>query len=134
MSASAAIVDGPRLLLVRRAQEPSKGLWSFPGGVIELGETVQDAVIREVREETGIDVQVERLLDVTDAIIRDDQGKVRFHYVVIRYLARPLTTITKPRSDVSEAEWVDLNDATKYPLTKGAAKLVYTLLGQTNQA
>lgn len=133
VSVGAAVVDGTRLL-IRRAQEPSKGLWSVPGGVIELGETVQDAVIREVREETGIDVQIERLVDVADAIIRDDQGKVRFHYVVIRYLTRPLTTIAKPRSDVSEAEWVDLNDATNYPLTKGAAKLVYTLLGQTNRA
>lgn len=108
VSVGAAVLDGTRLLLIRRGQEPSKGLWSVPGGVIELGETVQDAVIREVREETGIDVQIERLLDVADAIIRDDQGKVRFHYVVIRYLTRPLTTIAKPRSDVSEAEWATL--------------------------
>jgi mutator protein MutT len=134
VSVGAAVVDGSRLLLIRRSKEPSKGLWSVPGGVIELGETVQDAVKREVKEETGIDVQVERLLDVADAIIRDEQGQVRFHYVVIRYLARPLTTMARPRSDVSEAKWVDLTDATNYPLTKGATKLVDTLLGQINRA
>lgn len=123
------MVRNSRILLVRRGQEPSKGLWSVPGGLIELGETIQEAARREVREETGIDVRVERLLDVADNIVRDDQGKTRFHYVLIDYVARAVTTSLSAQSDASEARWVHFNDLRNYALTRGALKLMRKLSG-----
>jgi len=125
----AAIIDGSRILLVRRGQDPGRGLWSIPGGLIELGEKVRDAVLREVKEETGLEIQIERLLDVADSIFRDEQERIHFHYVVVRFLARPVTTLVEPRSDVFEAKWVEFNDIARFPLTEGAEKLVRTFLG-----
>jgi len=125
----AAIIDGSRILLVRRGQDPGRGLWSIPGGLIELGEKVRDAMLREVKEETGLEIQIERLLDVADSIFRDEQERIHFHYVVVRFLARPVTTLVEPRSDVFEAKWVEFNDIARFPLTEGAEKLVRTFLG-----
>lgn len=118
------IVKNSTVLLVRRGNEPSKGLWSVPGGLIELGETVEEAAQREVKEETGIDIRIERLLDVASNIVRDDQDKIRFHYVLIDFLAHPLTILLKSQSDASEAKWVHFKELSTYSLTKGAIKLM----------
>jgi len=122
-------VRNSRILLVRRGQEPSKGLWSVPGGLIELGETIEEAAQREVREEAGILVRIDRLLDVADNIVRDDQGKTRFHYVLVDYVAHPITTSLKASSDASEARWVRFEDLENYPLTRGALKLIGKISG-----
>jgi len=118
------IVKNSSVLLVRRGNEPSKGLWSVPGGLIELGETVEEAAHREVKEETGIDIRIERLLEVANNIVRDEQGKIRFHYVLIDFLAHPLSTSLKSQSDASEAKWVHFKELFNYSLTKGAIKLM----------
>ena len=118
------VVKNSGVLLVRRGQEPSKGLWSVPGGLVELGETIEDAARREMAEETGISIKIVRLLDVADNIVRDGQGKIRFHYVLIDFLAHPLTSSVKAQSDASKARWVKFNELTDYPLTKGATKLI----------
>jgi mutator protein MutT len=120
----AVVVRDSSVLLVRRRHEPAKDLWSLPGGLIELGETAQDAVRREVMEETGINIQVERLLDVVDNIIRDDQGEIRFHYVLVEFLAEPITFVAKPQSDARDVKWVPFTDLASYPMTKTAKKLV----------
>jgi len=127
------VVNGPKILLVKRGQEPSRGLWSIPGGLLELGETPEEAARREVMEETGIDVRVERLFDVANHIIRDDQGKTRFHYVLLDYVARPLTTRVKAESDAAEARWVRFKDLSKYTLTKGAMKLLRRVNGTKSE-
>ena len=118
------VVKNSSVLLVRRGQEPSKGLWSVPGGLVELGETIEEAARREIAEETGISIKIERLLDVANNIVRDGQGKIRFHYVLIDFLGHPLTSSVKPQSDASEARWVKFNELSEYPLTKGATKLI----------
>ena len=118
------VVKNSSVLLVRRGQEPSKGLWSVPGGLVELGETIEDAARREVTEETGISIKIKKLLDAADNIVRDDQGKIRFHYVLIDFLAQPLTSSVKPQSDASEARWVKFNELSDYHLTRGAMKLI----------
>jgi len=121
------VVRRSSVLLVKRGREPSRGLWSVPGGLLELGETLEEAAKREVMEETGIRVRVEKLLDVANHIIRDDRGKTRFHYVLLDYLAHPLTTSVKAESDAAEAKWVRLEDLQSYRLTKGAMKLLRKL-------
>ena len=118
------VVKKSSVLLIRRGQEPSKGLWSVPGGLIEIGERVEEAAHREVKEETGIDIRIDRLLEVASNIVRDDQNRIRFHYVLIDFLAHPVTTSAEAQSDASEAKWVQFKDLSKYRLTKGAIKLM----------
>jgi ADP-ribose pyrophosphatase YjhB (NUDIX family) len=77
------------VLLVKRENEPGRGKWSIPGGLINLGETMKNAVKREVEEEAGLRVDVE-VLDVFDAIIYDDKSRVRFHYVIVSFMAKLL--------------------------------------------
>ncbi len=105
-----AIVDGHRLLMVKRAQEPKRGSWSLPGGMVELGETVREAARREVREECGIEVELTRLLDVVDFIHRDRRGRIRFHYVLVDFLGQARTKILCPGGDVEDAQWFHYDD------------------------
>ena len=85
----AVIVHDNRVLLIRRGQPPLLGEWSLPGGVLECGETLRQATIREAREETGLAVEVGEMLGVYERIILSDNGRVRYHYVLIDYLCRP---------------------------------------------
>ena len=80
------VFDGNRILLVRRGNEPSYGRWGLPGGVVELGETVEEAIMREVEEETRIRASPIRLITTFDSIIRDDEDRIRFHYVLCEFL------------------------------------------------
>ena len=79
----AVILRGERVLIVQRAQQPNAGRWGFPGGVLELGETVAEGAMRELNEETGIVAEAAGILNVNDAVSRDDEGRVQFHYVLI---------------------------------------------------
>lgn len=106
-SCHALIHDGARVLLIERASEPFKGYWGLPGGAVELGETVAEALRREVAEETGLQIELEQLLGYKDAISRDPDGQVRYHYVVFYYLARPAGGRLQPASDAAGARWVD---------------------------
>jgi len=120
----ACIVHQGRLLLIQRAQEPSKGYWSFPGGRIELGETVFAAVKREVKEEVGIAVEPERVFHVYDWISRDEVGRVRFHYLVNYVRCRYLSGEPRAMSDASQVRWVtepDLPPLTMHPFARQTA-------------
>lgn len=101
----AVIVEGGRALLIRRGQPPLLGEWSLPGGVLECGETLRDAAIREVREETGLAVVVSEMLGVYERIIRSEDGQVRYHYVLIDFLCRPSGGELKAGSDAAEVGW-----------------------------
>ena len=90
LGVGAVVVSGGRALLVKRGNEPAKGAWSIPGGKVELGETIHDAVVREIREETGLKIEVGDRLSVLERIFRDDSGRVRYHYVLIDYRALPI--------------------------------------------
>lgn len=90
LGVGAVVVSGGRALLVKRGNEPAKGVWSIPGGKVELGETIHDAVVREIREETGLEIEVGDRLQILERIFRDDSGRVRYHYVLIDYRALPI--------------------------------------------
>jgi 8-oxo-dGTP diphosphatase len=106
----AVIVNGGRVLLVRRATEPLKGEWSVPGGMLELGEKLRDGVRREVLEETGLIVEPGEVLDVFDSIFTDGQGRTEYHYVLVDYLCRPISGQATAGTDVSDVKWVSENE------------------------
>jgi len=114
----AIILNQDKILLVKRGVEPGRGRWSIPGGAVELGERLHEALKREVGEECGLDVEVDRLMDVVENIIPDENGRLRFHYVVLDFLARLRGGNLKPASDVADARWVPLDQVEAYDLTK----------------
>ena len=101
----AVIVHDGRVLLVRRDNEPLKGEWSIPGGVLELGETLRDGVRREALEETGMEVEPGEVLEVFDSIFTDEQGRTQYHYVLIDYLCCVVGGEVRAGSDVSDVKW-----------------------------
>lgn len=101
----AVIVADNRVLLVRRGQPPLLGQWSLPGGVLECGETLRDAVVREACEETGLVMETGEMLGVYERIIRSQDGRVRYHYVLIDFLCRPAGGDLKAGSDAADVRW-----------------------------
>ncbi len=113
----ALLIEDGKLLLVKRGAKPGQGKWSIPGGLVELGERVQETVVREVKEECGLDIEVERLMDVFDSIMRDEKGRIQYQFVVVNFLAKIKGGLLKNADDVLEARWVSLNEVEKYNLT-----------------
>jgi mutator protein MutT len=110
----AIVLDGNRVVLVKRAHEPLKGEWSVPGGAVDVGETLEQAIRREVREETCLDVEVGPIVDVLDRIRYDPAGRVKFHYVLVDFLCRPLSGMLRCASDAEEAAWAERADLARY--------------------
>lgn len=106
VAVGAVVVDKGRVLLVRRGSEPLKGHWSLPGGMLEVGESLSEGVVREVREETGLTVQPVELVELLDRIHRDGE-RVRYHYVIADYLCRVVSGELKEASDAEAVRWVE---------------------------
>ncbi len=94
-----------KILLVKRANEPHKGMWSIPGGAIELGESINQAAEREVLEECSVKIKIERVLDAAENMVKDDKGRVKYHYVIIDLLANYVSGKLKAGMDASECGW-----------------------------
>ncbi len=101
------IVDQGRVVLIKRRFEPLAGHWSLPGGAVDVGETLVECVAREMLEETGLVVEVGPVVEVFDRIVRDGDGRVQFHYVLVDYLCRPTGGALQAGSDVAEAVYAD---------------------------
>jgi len=112
------IKHGEEYLLIRRAAEPDRGLWTIPGGLVEVGERVWEAAVREAREETGLEVEVREVLDVIDKIVRDEEGRVKYHFIIVDFLAVPKGGRMRASSDALEARWVRREEFKRYPLTE----------------
>ena len=115
----AIIFEGDSALLVERAGEPLKGWWSIPGGLLETGEMLEDAVRREVREETGLLVEVVYRFDIFERIMRDAEGRAEYHYVLVDYVCKVVGGEPVPGDDVSRVEWVPCVGLHDYKVTPG---------------
>jgi len=120
----AVIVDGGRALLIRRGQAPLLGEWSLPGGVLECGEALRDAATREAREETGLLVEVSEMLGVYERVILSDDGRVRYHFVMIDFLCCPISGEAEAGSDAAEVGWFCAEDLPGLNLTRDATDVV----------
>ena len=124
LGVGALVFSEDRLLLVERGQEPLKGYWSLPGGILETGETLIQGIRREVLEETGLDVEPLSIFEVFERIMPDGEGKTEYHYVLIDYLCRPVGGSLQAASDVSRAIWVSQPELAQYRLTEGTLAVV----------
>jgi ADP-ribose pyrophosphatase YjhB (NUDIX family) len=115
----ALIVDEGKLVLIKRGVEPRKGKWSIPGGAVELGEKVRDAVVREAEEESGLKVEIvtNRPLDTVDNIIEDENKRLQYHYVLLQFITHPKSGTLNPGGDALEAKWVLFSEVETYDLT-----------------
>ncbi len=123
IAVGAVILEDDRIALVRREKEPSKGRWTFPGGAIELGESLRDAVRREAAEETGLQVEVGEVAAVLDNVVRDEMGRIRYHYVIVDYFAQPVGGTLQYGTDVSDVRWFRLADLDAVEMTEKAGEL-----------
>ena len=120
----ALIFEGDSILLVERAGEPLKGYWSLPGGLLETGESIEDAVRREVREETGLLVELLSRFDIFERIMRDAEGRAEYHYVLIDYICRVVGGSPCAGDDVSRLAWAKPPELRNYRLTEGTIEAI----------
>jgi 8-oxo-dGTP diphosphatase len=113
-----AIIMRPgEILLEQRGNEPAREQWTIPGGVVEVGESLETAVRRETKEETGLEVQDIRLIDVVDQVHHDRQGIIEYHFVIIDYVVNVKPGESRPASDAKDLKWVSLEKVESYDLT-----------------
>lgn len=125
----AVVLAGPRVLLVRRGRPPGQGIWSLPGGVVELGEGLKDACAREVREETGISAEVGPMVEVVQRILPDEAGSVEYHYVLVDFLCFAEEIAPIAGDDAAGARWVDLKDLDELQLTTDTQRVILKAAG-----
>ena len=116
IAVGAVVVHKNRILLIRRGKEPAKGEWAIPGGRVELGESMHEAVVRETMEETSVCTRPGELVYFFETILPDPDGRIRFHYAIFDFMAKYLTGEPMPRDDAMDARWVSANDAGTYDL------------------
>jgi ADP-ribose pyrophosphatase YjhB (NUDIX family) len=128
VAASAAIIRDGKVLVVRRAQQPSGGLFSLPGGVVEIGETLQEAVAREVMEETSLVIEPVALAGYRETIIRDDDERVHRHFVILPFAARWISGEPVLNEELSEWQWVTVDEIATLQTTPGLAAIVQSAI------
>jgi 8-oxo-dGTP diphosphatase len=129
----AVIVHQGRAVIVQRGSEPLKGQWSIPGGALELGETLRQCAVREALEETGLQVEAGEVLGVFDAVYREPDGRIQYHYVLIDFTCRLLRGELRAGGDAVQARWVTLEELTDYPIAETARKVITKALVNSNQ-
>ena len=115
----AVLIHNGKILIEKRKNEPGRGKWSIPGGLVELGEKAEETVIREVKEETNLAVSRPQLIDVVDNVETDETGDVRYHYIIVGYFVKIESGLLKAASDAAELKWVTFDEVKEFDLTKG---------------
>lgn len=123
------MIENGKILLVKRAFDPGAGKWSVPGGLVELGEKLSEACAREAEEETGLRVQVLELINVFDMIEKEDSGKIKYHYVLVEFLVKPVSGELKPNAEVSELRWFTREETKTLEMTRTARRAIDELFG-----
>lgn len=124
------LVDG-KVVLIKRRYEPLAGQWSLPGGTLEVGETLEAGAAREILEETGLVVEVGPVIEVFDRILVDPDQRIRYHFVLIDYLCRPIGGALQHGSDVDDVTLADPDDLARYALTTKATAIIRRALELT---
>ena len=110
VAVGAAVFNDDCVLMVKRSKPPAKGSWAVPGGKIRPGETMQQALVREIKEETGLDIQVGDIIYVFDVIQRDEKNEITFHFVIIDFLCELKGGQLKAGDDALDAKWISRQD------------------------
>jgi 8-oxo-dGTP diphosphatase len=134
LAVSAAIVRDGKILVVRRARPPANGLYTLPGGVVEVGETLTDAVVREVREETSLAVEPVALAGFRETVVRDGSDRVQRHFVILCFAARWRAGEPVLNEELSEAHWLDPAELAGLATTPGLADIVEAALERIEDA
>jgi ADP-ribose pyrophosphatase len=129
VAVGAIVIKDGQVLLVRRGQPPSEGLWAVPGGRVHLGETLQQAAEREIKEETGLSIHARDPVYTFDVILRDEAGRVRFHYVIVDLMADYINGTVCPGDDAREARWVTPDELERLPTNQTTREVLHKLLG-----
>lgn len=124
LGVGALIFENGKILLVERAGEPLRGWWSLPGGGVETGETLEEAVRREVREETGLEVDGLSILEIFERIMRDEEGKAEYHYVLIDYICRPVGGLLNAGDDAGQVGWFSESELEGLRITEGTPGVI----------
>jgi 8-oxo-dGTP diphosphatase len=114
----AVIICNDKILLEKRKGEPGRGKWTIPGGLVELGEDTEQTVIREVREETNLRVEKPELVDVVDSKTVDENGKIKYHFVIVDYFVKLKGGTLRAADDAAELRWVPFDEVENYDLTR----------------
>lgn len=120
----AVVLDGDLVLLVKRGGATLPGKWSIPGGLVELGETTREAVVREIAEECGIEIELVDVCGVLDRVVRDTEGRVRYHWVLVDYLAVARGGTLCAGDDAVDARWVRIDEVAQYDTTDGLMDMI----------
>ena len=124
----AVVVRGDRALIVRRAHEPRKGEWSLPGGLLDLGESLADAARREVKEETGLEVELGPVIETFDRVHRDSEGRIRYHFVIVDFVCWSRTGEAVAGSDAEAVEWVTADEIDRFGVNAHAKAVILRAL------
>ena len=130
VGAGALVHRGRRVVLVKRKFPPNEGKWALPGGLVELGESTQDAAVREIREETGLNVEIEGLLDVQTDMHLDGTSRLEYHYVLVDYLARPSGGRLRLNPESSDSGWFTAPQTRSLRMTEGTRNVLGIFFSQ----
>ena len=124
LGVGALIFDGDRILIIERGKEPLKGWWSLPGGAVETGEKLVEAIKREVMEETNLEVEPLEVVEIFERLMYDQDERCEYHYVLIDYICRVVSGAAREGSDCSAVRWVYQAELSDYQLTEGTLPVI----------